>query len=57
MTWREIQENARKNLGPHCKSCLECNGRACGSTMPGPGAKGVGDTAVRNYEKWKEIRL
>lgn len=57
MTWREIQENARKNLGPHCKSCPECNGRACGSTMPGPGAKGVGDTAVRNYEKWKEIRI
>lgn len=25
--------------------------------MPGPGAKGVGDTAIRNYDKWKEIRV
>lgn len=25
--------------------------------MPGPGAKGIGDTAIRNYDKWKEIRL
>ena len=23
----------------------------------GPGAKGVGDTAIRNYDKWAEIRL
>jgi NAD(P)H-dependent flavin oxidoreductase YrpB (nitropropane dioxygenase family) len=25
--------------------------------MPGPGAKGVGDTAIRNYDAWQEIRL
>ena len=25
--------------------------------MPGPGAKGVGDNAVRNYQKWQEIRV
>ena len=25
--------------------------------MPGPGAKGIGDTAIRNYDKWKEIRI
>ena len=25
--------------------------------MPGPGAKGIGDTAIRNYDKWKEIRV
>lgn len=25
--------------------------------MPGPGAKGIGDTAIRNYNKWKEIRV
>ena len=24
---------------------------------PGPGAKGVGDTAIRNYNKWAEIRV
>ena len=38
--------------------CIEkCNGRACKNQMPGPGAKGIGDTAIRNYDKWKEIRL
>ena len=25
--------------------------------MPGPGAKGVGDLAMRNYRKWQEIRI
>ena len=25
--------------------------------MPGPGAKGVGDTAIRNYDAWKKIRI
>ena len=25
--------------------------------MPGPGAKGVGDVAMRNYDAWKEIRI
>ena len=25
--------------------------------MPGPGSKGIGDTAIRNYDKWKQIRV
>lgn len=41
----------------YCKMCPECNGRACKNQIPGPGAKGVGDTAIRNYDKWKEIRI
>lgn len=40
-----------------CKLCNECNGRSCRNRIPGPGAKGVGDTAIRNYDKWKEIRV
>lgn len=57
MTYQEILENARTCIGPYCKACPVCNGRACGSTMPGPGAKGVGDTAIRNYDAWKRIRI
>lgn len=57
MTWQEVVENAKENLGKYCKGCVECNGRVCRNAVPGPGAKGVGDTAIRNYEKWKEIRL
>lgn len=57
MTYQEVLENARTCIGTHCKACDICNGRACKNQMPGPGAKGVGDTAIRNYEKWKEIRV
>ena len=34
-----------------------CNGVACKNQIPGPGAKGVCDTAIRNYNKWAEIRV
>ncbi len=34
-----------------------CNGVACKNQIPGPGAKGVGDTAIRNYNKWADIRV
>ena len=40
-----------------CKVCPECNGKGCKNQIPGPGAKGTGDTAIRNYDKWKEIRV
>ena len=57
MTYKELLDNARKNLGDNCKACPECNGRACGNRLPGPGSKGTGDNAPRNYEAWKEIRV
>ena len=43
--------------GKYCKACPVCNGVACKNQIPGPGAKGVGDTAIRNYNKWAEIRV
>ena len=57
MTYQEILANARTCIGPYCKACPQCNGKACGAQMPGPGAKGVGDTAIRNYDAWKKIRI
>lgn len=57
MTQREVLEQARTCLGAYCKGCEICNGRVCRNQIPGPGAKGVGDTAIRNYDKWKEIRV
>lgn len=57
MNFSECIEQARTRIGKYCKACPECNGRACRNQIPGPGAKGVGDTAIRNYDKWKEIRL
>ena len=57
MTYQEVLANARECLSPNCKACPVCNGKACGNHNPGPGAKGVGDTAMRNYAKWQEIRV
>ena len=57
MTQEEVLTQARTCLGSYCKGCKVCDGRACRNQIPGPGAKGVGDTAIRNYDKWKEIRV
>ena len=57
MVYKDVLINARQNMGKYCKACDECSGRACRNTFPGPGALGCGDVAVRNYDKWKEIRL
>lgn len=56
MDWQEVLENARGIMGA-CKACPECNGRVCGNTLPGPGAKGRGDVAIRNYNAWQDIRV
>lgn len=57
MEYQEVIKNARGCIGPYCKACPVCNGAACRNTMPGPGAKGIGDLAMRNYQKWQEIRI
>lgn len=57
MNYKELMENARSSIGAYCKACPVCNGLACKNSIPGPGAKGVGDTAIRNYQKWQEIRV
>ncbi len=57
MNYNDVLESARKCIGPYCKACNECNGKACTNKIPGPGAKGIGDVAIRNYDMWKKIRL
>lgn len=55
MNYNEVLVAARECVGPYCKACPVCNGRACANTMPGPGCKFPGNVAARNYEKWQEI--
>lgn len=55
MTYQEVLAASRTCMGPYCKSCPVCNGQACRNTMPGPGAKGLGTGAIRNYQKWQEL--
>ena len=57
MEYQKVIEQARGCIGPYCKACAVCDGRACKNTMPGPGAKGIGDVAIRNFQKWQEIRI
>lgn len=57
MEYSEAVKNARECIGPYCKACSVCNGIVCKNKMPGPGAKGSGDLAVRNYRKWQEVRI
>lgn len=55
MTYKELMDKARPQMGPICKACYVCDGRACGNSMPGPGCKPPGNVASRNYQKWQEI--
>ena len=55
MTYNEVLEKARNNIGPYCKACPVCNGRACGNAMPGPGSKNPGNGAARNYDAWQRV--
>ena len=57
MNYNEMLLQARSCIGSYCKACNVCNGKACRNQIPGPGSKGVGDTAIRNYDKWQEIRV
>ena len=57
MTYDEVLERARGNMGPHCKACPICNGAGCKNTIPGPGSKGLGTVFPRNYAAWQEIAL
>lgn len=56
-TYQEVVKNARERIGKYCKACNVCNGRACTNLVPGAGAKGSGDGAIRNFDAWKNIRM
>ena len=56
MTYEDAILAARGNMG-HCHACPVCDGRACKNSIPGPGAKGSGTVAIRNYEAWQKIYL
>ncbi len=57
MDWKEVCAAARPLVGQVCKACVVCDGRACKNVIPGPGAKGTGDVAQRNYDAWRRIRV
>lgn len=56
MTYQQVRKNAKEKMSL-CLSCPECNGAACGNRMPGPGCKGSGKVAKRNFDAWQDILL
>ena len=56
MTYQEVLNQARACMDK-CHACPVCSGQACKNTIPGPGAKGLGTGAIRNYQKWQELCL
>ena len=59
MNYLELMAAAREKLGSgnRCKACTVCNGLACKDKIPVPGAEGIGDTAILNYDAWQKIRI
>lgn len=57
MSYTELASAARGAIGPYCRACPVCDGRACAGVMPGPGDKGVGHVAHRNWAAWQELRV
>lgn len=56
MTYDEVRAAAKGHMGP-CHVCPVCDGRGCGNQIPGPGSKGSGKVATRNYQAWQDIYL
>ena len=57
MDYATIADQARGKMGPVCKACHVCDGRACGGKIPGPGAIGGCRVAIRNRDAWADYRL
>lgn len=53
MEYKEILKASKENM-KKCHVCPVCDGRACAGKVPGPGGKGSGSTAIRNYSWWRE---
>lgn len=57
MDYKEVLENARKNMSPKCRVCPECNGLACKGELPGAGGKGEGRSFTVCREFFKSIKV
>ena len=55
MSYADLAASARGNIGAFCRACPVCDGRACAGVMPGPGDKGTGRVAERNWRAWQDL--
>ena len=52
-----MYHKSKDRIGKFCKACPGVMEEPAKIRCRGPVPKGIGDTAVRNYDKWKEIRV
>ncbi|MGI6703446.1 MAG: alpha-hydroxy-acid oxidizing protein [Clostridia bacterium] len=57
MDYSEVLRRAKEKLAPHCMVCKECNGIACRGKVPGVGAKGTGNSFIRNYQYLSSVKV
>lgn len=57
MTYEMVLQNQEKSWDHIVKVVLFVMERHVENQIPGPGAKGVGETAIRNYDAWQKIYL
>lgn len=57
MDYNRVRENAKEILSPLCLVCKECNGVACKGRVPGVGAKGTGNSFIRNYSYLYKVKV
>ena len=50
MNYNEVLAAARECVGPYCKACPVCNGRACANSMTGPFSKAPVNVASRTFD-------
>ena len=55
MTYQEVLEQARTCMGQTATPALCATASPAKTPVPGPGAKGLGTGAIRNYQKWQEL--
>ena len=56
MNMKQIRDDAREKMKPHCRVCPICDGRVCAGEVPGMGGMGTGESFMENVRAlaaWK----
>lgn len=57
MEYKEVLENAKRELAVKCHVCPVCDGRACRGEVPGVGGKGTGSAFISNVADLSKVKV
>jgi len=57
LDYKELIDNARKNLNGKCRVCPACNGKACSGEVPGMGGTGTGSSFTANFDALSSYKI